>query len=47
MVFACGMNGGVSYGQEGVDGGSKWKAGTRETELGWLDGVNVAWTTEE
>ena len=25
------------YGQKGVDGGSKWRAGTRETEVG-LDG---------
>ena len=27
----------VWYGQKGVDGGSKWRAGTRETEVG-LDG---------
>ena len=31
----------VSYGHEGVDGGNKWKAGTRETEVG-MDGVKVA-----
>ena len=31
----------VSYGQTGVDGGSKWRAGTRETEVrldGWCEG---------
>ena len=37
MVWACGKNGEVSYGQKGVDGRSKWRAGTRETEVG-LDG---------
>ena len=37
MVWACGKNGSVPYGQKGVDGGSKWNAGTRETEVG-LDG---------
>ena len=26
-----------------VDGESKWKAGTKEIELGWIDGVKVAW----
>ena len=31
------MNGCVSCGQNGVDGGSKWRAGTREAEIG-LDG---------
>ena len=33
-------NGRVSYGQKGVDGGSKWRAGTRETEArlnGWCE----------
>ena len=29
MVWAYGNNGCVSYGQRGVDGGSKWTAGTR------------------
>ena len=29
MVWACGRNGWVSYGQNGVDVGSKWRAGTR------------------
>ena len=24
MVWACGKNGSVSYGQNGVDGGSEW-----------------------
>ena len=28
----------LAYGQKGVDGGSKWSAGTRETEVG-LDGL--------
>ena len=27
---------------KGVDGGSKWIAGTREMRLGWMDGVKVA-----
>ena len=36
------MNGRVSYSQKGVDGGNKWRAGTRETEVR-LDGrVKVA-----
>ena len=26
MVWACGKNGLVPYGQKGVDGGSKWRA---------------------
>ena len=41
MVWACGTNGRVSYGQKGVDGGSKRRAGTRETEVrlyGWCEG---------
>ena len=29
MVWACGKNGLVSYGQKGVDGISKWRAGKR------------------
>ena len=33
MVGACGPNGLVSYGQKGVDGGSMWRADTRETEV--------------
>ena len=36
MVLACGQ-----YGQMGVDGGSKWRAGSRETEVrldGWCEG---------
>ena len=31
----------ISYGQKGVDGGSKLRAGTRETEVrldGWCEG---------
>ena len=31
-----------TVGQKGVDGGSKGKSGTRETEVGWMDGVKVA-----
>ena len=41
MVWACGKNGLVSYGQKGVDGGSKWRVDTRETEIrldGWCEG---------
>ena len=41
MVCACGKNGLVPYGQKGVDGGSKWRVGTRETEVrldGWCEG---------
>ena len=34
----------VSFGQKGFNGGSKWRVGTRETEVrfGWMDGVKVA-----
>ena len=41
MIYECGKNGLVSYGQMGVDGGSKWKAGTRETKVRldrWCEG---------
>ena len=28
---------------KGVDGGTKWRAGTKETEvIGWMNGVKVA-----
>ena len=40
MVWACGKNGSVSYGQKGVDGRSQWRTGTRETEVrldGWCE----------
>ena len=37
MVWACRKNGRVPYGQKGVDGESKWRTGTRETEVR-LDG---------
>ena len=30
------------YGQKGVDGRSQWGTGIRETEVGWMDGVKVA-----
>ena len=48
MVWACGKNGRVPYGQKGFDVGSKWRASTRETEVG-LDGygVKVALATKE
>ena len=42
MVWACGKNGCLPYGQKGVDGRSQWGTGTRETEVGWMDGVQVA-----
>ena len=42
MVGACGK-----YGQKGVDGASKWRAGERHTEVGRMDGVKVAWATDE
>ena len=41
MVWACGKNGCIPYGQKGVDGGSKWRTGPRETEVrlvGWYEG---------
>ena len=41
MVWACGKNGCVSYGQKGVDGGSGGQVRGRP-RLGWMDGVKVA-----
>ena len=41
MVWACGENGLQPLGQKGVDGGCKWRAGTRETEVrldAWCEG---------
>ena len=41
MVWACGKNGSLPYGQKGVDGQSQWGTGTRETEVrldGWCEG---------
>ena len=41
MVWACGRNGCVPYGQKGVDGRSQWRTGTRETEVRldrWCEG---------
>ena len=32
----------VPYGQKGVDGGNKWRAGTGRPWLVWIDGVKVA-----
>ena len=40
MVWACGKIGQVPYDQKGVDGGSKWMAGRRYTEVrlhGWCE----------
>ena len=34
MVWACGKNGLVPYGQKGVDGGSQWRAGMT---VGWRE----------
>ena len=39
--WACGKNGWAPYGKKGVDGRSKWRARTRETEVrlvGWCEG---------
>ena len=41
MVWACGKNGWVPFGQKGVDGRSQWGTGARETEVrldGWCEG---------
>ena len=41
MVWACGKNERVPYGQKGVDGRNEWRTGTRETEVrldGWCEG---------
>ena len=41
MIWACGKNGWAPYAQKGVDGGSKWSAGTMETKVrldGWCEG---------
>ena len=42
MVWACGKNGRVPYGQKGVDGRSQWRTGSRVTEIrldGWCEGA--------
>ena len=41
MVLACGKNGGVPYGQKGVDGGRGGRVQGRP-RLGWMEGVKVA-----
>ena len=41
MVRACGKNGGVPYGQKGVDGRSQWGRVGGRPRLGWMDGVKV------
>ena len=41
MVWTCGKDGGVPYGQKGVDGRSQWMTGARETEVRldrWCEG---------
>ena len=41
MVWACGKNGWLLYGQKGVDGQSQWGTGMREIEVrlaGWYEG---------
>ena len=41
MVWACGKNGWLPYGQKGVDGRSQCGTGTRKTEVrldGWCVG---------
>ena len=40
MVWACGKNGIVAYGQKGDDDRSQWRTGMRETEVrldGWCE----------
>ena len=37
IVWACGKNGRLPYGQKGIDVRSKWRP-----RLGWMDGVKVA-----
>ena len=40
MVWACGKNGRLPYGQKGVDGRSQWGTSTRETDVrldGWCE----------
>ena len=41
MVWICGKNGQVPYGQKCVDGRSQWRRGMMETEVrldGWCEG---------
>ena len=40
MVWACGKNGWLPYGQKGVDGRSQWEMGARQTKVsldGWCE----------
>ena len=44
MIFSLHQMGVVMswpYDQKGVDGGSEWRAGTREPRFGWLAGWMV------
>ena len=42
MVWACGKNGRVPYGQKGVDGEVSEGRVRGRPRLGWMDGVKVA-----
>ena len=42
MVWACGKNEQVPYGQKGVDGRCQWGRVRVRPRLGWMDGVKVA-----
>ena len=46
MVWACGKNECVPYGQKGVDGGTGRRVRGRPRSA-WTDGVNLALGTEE
>ena len=47
MVWACGKNGVLPYGQKGVDGALSRGRVLGRLRLGWTDGVKVALATEE
>ena len=42
MIWTCGKNGRVPYGQKGYDGRSQWGRVRGRPWLGWMDGVKVA-----
>ena len=42
MVWACGKNGWVPYGQKGVPGRSQWGRVRGRPRFGWMDGMKVA-----
>ena len=35
-----------TFGQKGVNGGSKWRSGEGQTELGWMDTLKVISASE-